>query len=127
MSIALHYIDVVAGCTRWFLIVPGVRISEYLLELPRIRCSLQDSSSLDLSSSPDQQAIQYSIPDSKEGCGKVAISLSAKAFPCKPFRKPFPQGLRRKAIYELPHRQGLKDKSAKAFPLKSFRKPFPQN
>ncbi|GBM45808.1 hypothetical protein AVEN_55564-1 [Araneus ventricosus] len=23
MSIDLHYVDVVAGCTRWFLIVPG--------------------------------------------------------------------------------------------------------
>ncbi|GBN57684.1 hypothetical protein AVEN_216003-1 [Araneus ventricosus] len=32
----------------------------------------------------------------------------------------------RKAFCELPHRQGLNDKSAKAFPHKPFRKPLPQ-
>ncbi|GBN34479.1 hypothetical protein AVEN_64509-1 [Araneus ventricosus] len=53
--------------------------------------------------------------------------LSAKEFLHKPFRKPLPQGLHRKAFYEIPHRQGLNDKSAKAFPHKPFRKPFPQN
>ncbi|GBL80233.1 hypothetical protein AVEN_29203-1 [Araneus ventricosus] len=59
---------------------------------------------------------------------KVAFhTLSAKAFPRKPFRKPLPQGLHRKAFYELTHRQGLNDKPAKAFPRKPFRKPFPQN
>ncbi|GBM84159.1 Alpha-1,3-mannosyl-glycoprotein 4-beta-N-acetylglucosaminyltransferase A [Araneus ventricosus] len=52
--------------------------------------------------------------------------LSAKAFPRKPFRKPLPQGLHRKAFYELPHRQGLNDESAKAFPRKLFRKPLPK-
>ncbi|GBN86141.1 hypothetical protein AVEN_264208-1 [Araneus ventricosus] len=53
--------------------------------------------------------------------------LSAKAFPLKPFRKPLPQGLRRKEFYELLHLQGLNDKSEKAFPRKPFRKPFPLN
>ncbi|GBM23179.1 hypothetical protein AVEN_147093-1 [Araneus ventricosus] len=52
--------------------------------------------------------------------------LSAKAFPRKPFRKPLPQGLHRKAFYDLPHRQGLNDESAKAFPRKLFRKPLPK-
>ncbi|GBM38996.1 hypothetical protein AVEN_70181-1 [Araneus ventricosus] len=50
--------------------------------------------------------------------------LPAKAFLRKPFRKPLPQGLLRKAFHELPHRQGLNDKSAKAFPRKPFQKPF---
>ncbi|GBN05472.1 hypothetical protein AVEN_240463-1 [Araneus ventricosus] len=36
--------------------------------------------------------------------------LSAKAFPRKPFRKPLPQSLRRKAFYEPPVRQSLKDR-----------------
>ncbi|GBO19859.1 hypothetical protein AVEN_245971-1, partial [Araneus ventricosus] len=66
------------------------------------------------------------IPDSKEGCHFTFHRLSAKAFPRKPFRKPLPKGLHRKAFYELPHRQGLNDKSAKAFPRKPFRKPMPK-
>ncbi|GBN49534.1 hypothetical protein AVEN_269776-1 [Araneus ventricosus] len=62
----------------------------------------------------------------KEGCHFTFHRLSAKAFPRKPFKKPLPQGLHRKAFYELPHRQGLNDKSAKAFPRKPFRKPLPR-
>ncbi|GBM10746.1 hypothetical protein AVEN_212058-1 [Araneus ventricosus] len=63
------------------------------------------------------------IPDSKEGCHFTFHGLSAEAFPHQPFRKPLPQGLHRKAFYELPHRQGLNNKSAKAFPRKPVRKP----
>ncbi|GBL92250.1 hypothetical protein AVEN_35806-1 [Araneus ventricosus] len=51
-------------------------------------------------------------PDSKEGCHFTFHRLSAKAFPRKPFRKPLPQGLRRKAFYELPQRQVRKSISA---------------
>ncbi|GBN15726.1 hypothetical protein AVEN_135082-1 [Araneus ventricosus] len=65
--------------------------------------------------------------DSKEGCHFNSHRLSAKAFPRIPFRKSLPQGLRGKAFYELPHRQGLNGKYAKAFPHKPFRKSFPQN
>ncbi|GBN46794.1 hypothetical protein AVEN_198952-1 [Araneus ventricosus] len=58
------------------------------------------------------------------GCHITFYRLSAKALTRKPFRKLLPQGLHRKAFYELPHRQGLNDKSAKAFPHNPFRKPF---
>ncbi|GBN04359.1 hypothetical protein AVEN_214729-1 [Araneus ventricosus] len=59
------------------------------------------------------------IEDSKEGCGKVAISLfmlSAKAFPCITFRKPLPQGLHRKAFMNY-----LIGKVLTTSPLKHFR------
>ncbi|GBL79323.1 hypothetical protein AVEN_92528-1 [Araneus ventricosus] len=55
----------------------------------------------------------------RKGCHFTFHRLSAKTF-----RKPLPKGLHRKAFYELPHRQGLNDKSAKAFPRKPFRKPL---
>ncbi|GBN34681.1 Cellular nucleic acid-binding protein [Araneus ventricosus] len=66
-----------------------------------------------------------SVPDSKESLSERLWKpcrrqgLSAEAFARKPFLKPLPQRLRRKAFFGLPHRQGLNDKSAKP-----FRKPF---
>ncbi|GBM03806.1 hypothetical protein AVEN_231284-1 [Araneus ventricosus] len=45
---------------------------------------------------------------------------------CLPVGKFLAPPLHRKAFYELPHQQGLNDKSAKAFPRKPFRKPLPQ-
>ncbi|GBL73453.1 hypothetical protein AVEN_159455-1 [Araneus ventricosus] len=59
------------------------------------------------------------------GYGRLT-QIAKKAFLRKSFRKPLPQGLHTKAFYELPHRQGLHDKSTKVFPRKPFRKPFPQ-
>ncbi|GBN59373.1 hypothetical protein AVEN_9309-1 [Araneus ventricosus] len=60
----------------------------------------------------------------QKGCHFTFHRLSSKAFPRKPFRKLLPQGLHRKAFYELPHRQGLNAESEKAFPRKLFRKPL---
>ncbi|GBM28236.1 hypothetical protein AVEN_181309-1 [Araneus ventricosus] len=48
------------------------------------------------------QNVLSNYPDSKEGCHFTFHRLSAKTFQRKPFRKPLPQGLRRKAFYEPP-------------------------
>ncbi|GBM98695.1 hypothetical protein AVEN_1770-1 [Araneus ventricosus] len=64
-------------------------------------------------------ALSSALPDSKEGCHFTFHRLSAKAFPRKPFRKPLPQGLHRKAFYELPH-----DKSAQTVSKNHCRKVY---
>ncbi|GBN36325.1 hypothetical protein AVEN_260677-1 [Araneus ventricosus] len=74
-----------------------------------------------------QVKFYFSTQIAKEVGKGCHFTFHRQAFPRKPFRKPMPQCLHRKAFHELPHRQSLNDKSAKTFPSKQFWKPFLQN